>query len=428
MAEQILSIDAINRDECLQMRDKITKAVVSEYRLMITGDDWPFEKPLVVFFDGQRHWLADGFHRIAACKLAERKTVNCDVKNGTLEDAQDYALQANGGHGLKRSNADKKKAVKFALNCERWINKSDRMIAKHIGVSDPFVGSIRKQLLTVSSCDEREGADGRKRKVKEKPETSSESDTQVDDTEKDVSEDSEAKPESESKKSGGINGLREILSKNDEFENVVDEAIDYLRDLDVEHYSIAKAYFREWRIEQVEYYDVEEPVEKEPKKTKKPKKPKKPKEPEEPEDPENPRLDFQRDFWSKYPNKQGMRESQLRWKGLSEKERQECVEAAERYKAYVAAGGNSGYYKHGITFMNNWRDYGPEFEPIERSEAIKDFRDKTDQERAKDASAIAIEQAEREAEMDRICAEYDQQQTNGIKHAGQGQARLTNSA
>ena len=135
--------------------------------------------------------------------------------------------EREGADGRKRTVNEKKKAKTKKERANR-SRRSGRMIADHIGVSPTFVGKIRNQLSTVDSCDEvREGADGRKRKVKEKPETSLESDEQGDDTEKDVSEnDSETIPESESKKSGGINGLREILSKNDEFENVVDEAID----------------------------------------------------------------------------------------------------------------------------------------------------------------------------------------------------------
>lgn len=49
---------------------------------------------------------------------------------------------------------------------------SNRAIADHCGVSDPFVADIRSQLLTVSSSDEPEvriGADGKARRLPTKP-------------------------------------------------------------------------------------------------------------------------------------------------------------------------------------------------------------------------------------------------------------------
>ncbi len=50
---------------------------------------------------------------------------------------------------------------------ERHANWSNRKIAAHVGVSDPFVGKARDQLLTVSSCEtadpQRVGTDGKTR-------------------------------------------------------------------------------------------------------------------------------------------------------------------------------------------------------------------------------------------------------------------------
>ena len=146
-----IAIEEIKTDCSTQMRCEINQSIVKEYRDLIDGDEWPFDDPIIVFSDGKSYWLADGFHRLEACKDASSVMAECEVKKGNLEAAQDYALQANGKHGLRRTNEDKKKAVEFALNCERWANKSDNMIAKHIGVSQPFVGSIRNQLITVIS-------------------------------------------------------------------------------------------------------------------------------------------------------------------------------------------------------------------------------------------------------------------------------------
>ena len=163
-----IAIEEIKTDCSTQMRCEVNQSIVKEYRDLIDGDDWPFDDPIIVFSDGKSYWLADGFHRLDACKDAGSLMAECAVKKGNLEDAQDYALQANIRHGLRRTNEDKKKAVEFALNCERWSKLSDRMIADHIGVSHPFVAKMRNQLVTVTSCSEREGADGKLRKVPER--------------------------------------------------------------------------------------------------------------------------------------------------------------------------------------------------------------------------------------------------------------------
>ena len=92
-----LSIDKIQCARDIQPRVATDKAVVKEYAARLdAGDDLP---PVVVFFDGTTYWLAEGFHRLAAYKLAGRKTIDCIVIKGTKEDAQWHALQSNRDHG-----------------------------------------------------------------------------------------------------------------------------------------------------------------------------------------------------------------------------------------------------------------------------------------------------------------------------------------
>ena len=44
--------------------------------------------PVVVYFDGKTYWLVDGFHRVAAYRLAGRMEIDCLVIEGTKADAQ----------------------------------------------------------------------------------------------------------------------------------------------------------------------------------------------------------------------------------------------------------------------------------------------------------------------------------------------------
>lgn len=165
MSMKRLAIDAIELDGDAQARAEICESTVQEYAdAMADGAEFP---PLVVFFDGAKHWLADGFHRWRAARRADLEQVACDVRAGSKRDAILHAVGANSSHGLKRSNADKRRAVAILLRDDEWRKKSDRWIAGKCGVSHPLVISIRSQLVTVTTSngaasESREGQDGKR--------------------------------------------------------------------------------------------------------------------------------------------------------------------------------------------------------------------------------------------------------------------------
>jgi hypothetical protein len=65
---EMLAIGLIRGDGATQPRARIDPALVGEYAAdMRRGDEFP---PVVVFFDGTDHWLADGFHRRDARRAA----------------------------------------------------------------------------------------------------------------------------------------------------------------------------------------------------------------------------------------------------------------------------------------------------------------------------------------------------------------------
>ena len=171
-----LSIDLIITDAGTQMRAGTRLETVKEYEQLFTGKKWPFDDPLVVFTNGESYWLADGFHRFEAAQRAGRASVSCDIRKGTLQDAQNFALGANAKHGLRRSNDDKRFCVNAALSMERWQDKSNAMVAEACGVSDRFVAKIRKEIeastpngselnstATRKKPTKRVGKDGKKR-------------------------------------------------------------------------------------------------------------------------------------------------------------------------------------------------------------------------------------------------------------------------
>lgn len=73
------------------------------------------------------------------------------IHNGSFRDAIFYALGANACHGLRRTNADKRNAVRCMLSDEEWNTWSNTAIANQCGVSHTFVNNMRSSLETVSS-------------------------------------------------------------------------------------------------------------------------------------------------------------------------------------------------------------------------------------------------------------------------------------
>lgn len=163
-----LPVDKIRIDGDTQARVAISDEVVAEYAEALQADsaraNWP---PVITYFDSTDYWLADGFHRVLAARKAGLPTLLAEVNSGTREDARWAAIGANKTHGLRRTNADKRRATELALRMHPEL--SDRALAEHVGVSNTFVGQVRSQLSTVDSCGPRVGADGRTRRLPPPP-------------------------------------------------------------------------------------------------------------------------------------------------------------------------------------------------------------------------------------------------------------------
>lgn len=137
-----LNLKTIRIDGGTQSRVEISQEAVADYaEALKAGAELP---PVVVFHDGADHWLADGFHRFHAHGMAGKASVLADIRAGTQRDAVLFSLGANCTHGLRRTNADKRKAVAAMLADSEWSGWSDRKIAEACGVSNTFVSNLRK--------------------------------------------------------------------------------------------------------------------------------------------------------------------------------------------------------------------------------------------------------------------------------------------
>ena len=162
-----IKLDRIVLDHTTQPRASIDSATVTEYAESLTNGANGF--PAIDVFrdesDPKILRCADGFHRVNAYRQAGLTEIEATVHKGTLRDAVLFAVSANQNHGLRRSNADKRRAVTILLEDEEWRAWSDHKIAEQCGVSQQFVTTVRTQLyppsLTTVVSQPRIGKDGR---------------------------------------------------------------------------------------------------------------------------------------------------------------------------------------------------------------------------------------------------------------------------
>lgn len=161
----MMQLSKLRKDGGTQQRAKLDYSVVSEYaERMKAGDDFP---PVDVFYDGEEHWLASGFHRVEAASEAGKKAIPAIMHKGTLREAILFSCGANVGHGLRRTNADKRKCVTTLLDDIEWGKYSDERIAEICCVSRNTVKAIRDdQGVKKSPLDKRIGRDGKSYPVK----------------------------------------------------------------------------------------------------------------------------------------------------------------------------------------------------------------------------------------------------------------------
>lgn len=153
-----LPVGDLRRDEGVQPREEMDFRVVDEYADAITnGVELP---PGVAFEDADGTlWVADGFHRLAAAERAELRAYPMWCKAGARRDAILFAAGANSAHGLRRTNADKRKVVTTLLQDDEWGRWSDREVARRCAVSNVFVSKVRNELSV-------NGSQMKKRKVR----------------------------------------------------------------------------------------------------------------------------------------------------------------------------------------------------------------------------------------------------------------------
>ena len=164
---KVLNLGALVLDPKLQSRTETNEQTIEDYADAIKmGDEFP---PLLTYFDGTHYWLVDGYHRYHAHKKAGKAGVTCEVVNGTFTEAILKAASVNTKHGMRRTNADKRKAVMTLLDDFEWKDWSNVEIAEHCGVSAAFVSNLRNENGNTSDTVKYKTATGKVMEKKKAP-------------------------------------------------------------------------------------------------------------------------------------------------------------------------------------------------------------------------------------------------------------------
>ena len=137
----------IQRHPLLLMRaGGLNEEHVKELEAVLVGGG-RFKDPNVVFYDKviDTYWNAEGNHRHEAA-LRQDALLDVDVRNGTLEDAIEFAAGSNAEHGLKRNDNDRRLAVVTLLSNTTHFGLSDGLLSKKARVTPPFIGDVRDYL------------------------------------------------------------------------------------------------------------------------------------------------------------------------------------------------------------------------------------------------------------------------------------------
>ena len=128
-----------------QMRVEITEQTVLDYAEdMVDGATFP---PVIVYFDGESYSLADGFHRRLAAEKIGRTEIDAEVHDGDARAAVLHGAGANAAHGLRRTQADKRRAIETLIRDAEWSKWSDRKIALAAKVDHKTVAKVRREVL-----------------------------------------------------------------------------------------------------------------------------------------------------------------------------------------------------------------------------------------------------------------------------------------
>lgn len=126
---QAVDVGTINKSGT-QSRKQLDAKTVGDVRSDIR-DGNPVD-PIVLFFDGNDHWIGDGYHRLEAHLKEKRDIINARIRRGSKEEALRFNIESNASADQTRwTNNDKRNAVTMLLQ-SLGINEVPRKLADEI--------------------------------------------------------------------------------------------------------------------------------------------------------------------------------------------------------------------------------------------------------------------------------------------------------
>jgi hypothetical protein len=156
--------ESIILDDRLQARVKVDEDLVAEYSEVLFAAwrdiaGYPFP-PVEVYDISGKMYVVDGFHRVLAALRCEVKleTIPAVIRKGSMDDAVLAAVKSNATHGLRRSTADKRRAVEMLLDHPVHGKLGKQKIADLAGVSKPMVMDVIARREGTTTTTERKQA------------------------------------------------------------------------------------------------------------------------------------------------------------------------------------------------------------------------------------------------------------------------------
>jgi len=132
-----IPLSKIKADPAVQVRMRLNDETIERYMEIL--DQLP---PIIVCNVDGKLILVDGFHRRAAAERLGRSEIEAETRQGTRNDALEYAIKANSIHGLPLAREEYKAAVRTLHHLHpKWGHKQ---IAKALNRGEKFVRNVIK--------------------------------------------------------------------------------------------------------------------------------------------------------------------------------------------------------------------------------------------------------------------------------------------
>jgi len=143
-----LKLNDIKLDKELTPRTGINNSTVEIYKNSF--NELP---PMDVYWIEGRDgwWLVDGWHRYEAAKSLDKKDIEANEHQGTLDAAKEFSFDSNLKHGQPLTLNERKEVARFKLI--KHTKRSDKWIGEDCGLHSTTIRGIREELEASSKIE-----------------------------------------------------------------------------------------------------------------------------------------------------------------------------------------------------------------------------------------------------------------------------------